>query len=64
MKHSLLLLVILALGGCASLSENECRTADWESIGYIDGVSDKAENWISQALRSTRDNDVPNARAR
>lgn len=38
MKHSLLLLVILALGGCASLSENECRTADWESIGYIDGT--------------------------
>lgn len=27
----------LLLGGCASLSEGECRTADWESIGYQDG---------------------------
>ena len=26
-----------AASGCASLSENECQTADWESIGYIDG---------------------------
>jgi Protein of unknown function (DUF2799) len=26
-----------ALSGCASLSENECQTADWESIGYRDG---------------------------
>lgn len=25
------------VGGCASLSENECLTADWESIGYRDG---------------------------
>lgn len=41
MKNFLLLVaLILALGlaGCASLSENECRTADWESIGYIDGT--------------------------
>lgn len=30
-------LVFLALSGCASLSEDQCRTADWESIGYIDG---------------------------
>jgi hypothetical protein len=27
----------LALSGCASLSEDECMTADWESIGYQDG---------------------------
>jgi hypothetical protein len=27
----------LLLSGCASLSENQCLTADWESIGYQDG---------------------------
>jgi hypothetical protein len=41
MKTSLLapLVVLGALlsSGCASLSENECRAADWESIGYQDG---------------------------
>lgn len=42
MKYYLLLLAALvqalALTGCASLSENQCRTADWESIGYLDGT--------------------------
>ena len=37
MKNYLLPLVALCLSGCASLSENECLTADWESIGYLDG---------------------------
>lgn len=31
-------LALLALGGCASLSEGECLTANWEDIGYRDGV--------------------------
>jgi len=37
--HSLvaLLATLCALSGCASLSQNECLTADWESIGYRDG---------------------------
>ena len=29
----------LALGGCASLSENECQTANWRLIGYEDGAA-------------------------
>lgn len=41
MKHIAALLIVLGislnLGGCATLSENECRGADWESIGYRDG---------------------------
>jgi len=32
------ILAVLVLGGCSSLSEKECQTADWESIGYIDGT--------------------------
>jgi hypothetical protein len=39
MKNSYVpILCLLALSGCASLSEDECRTADWESVGYIDGT--------------------------
>lgn len=41
MKHIAALLLVLGislnLGACATLSENECRGADWESIGYRDG---------------------------
>jgi hypothetical protein len=30
-------LVILALGGCASMSSEECTASDWSAIGYEDG---------------------------
>jgi hypothetical protein len=32
-----LVLPLLGLGGCATLNENECRTMDWQTIGYEDG---------------------------
>ena len=28
----------LVLGGCATMSGDECRVSDWRSIGYEDGV--------------------------
>jgi hypothetical protein len=34
----LLLVVVLGLQGCASLSEDECLSADWYTIGYEDGL--------------------------
>jgi hypothetical protein len=33
-----LLLVLLALSGCASMSESECRVADWGRVGLSDGA--------------------------
>lgn len=30
-------LVTLVLSGCASMSEDECMTADWHAVGYEDG---------------------------
>ena len=32
-------LLTLTLSGCATLSEEECRVADWRAIGYEDGAS-------------------------
>lgn len=40
-------LFLLTLGGCASLSEKECRTADWEHVGYRDGVSGAARTRVA-----------------
>ncbi len=39
---------ILALGavllaGCASMNEDECRTADWTQVGYLDGIDGRPE---------------------
>lgn len=33
------LMAFLALGGCASLSKNQCLANDWETVGYRDGLS-------------------------
>jgi hypothetical protein len=43
---SLLLLAALPLGGCASLSKAECRSADWYDIGVRDGASGRQEEHI------------------
>ncbi|QDQ25853.1 DUF2799 domain-containing protein [Chitinimonas arctica] len=37
MKRMLLLLSGLWLGGCAAMSEAECRTGDWYGVGERDG---------------------------
>ena len=28
---------LIALGGCASMSGDECATSDWTAVGYEDG---------------------------
>ena len=33
-----LMAVILSVSGCASLSKEECQTANWKTIGYEDGA--------------------------
>lgn len=36
--RALALLAALALAGCATMSDKECRAADWEAVGRADGV--------------------------
>ena len=38
MRWMLLAVLLTALGGCAGMGADECRTADWRAIGYEDGV--------------------------
>ncbi|WP_158228906.1 DUF2799 domain-containing protein [Chitinimonas sp. BJB300] len=37
MEKTLLVLAVLALSGCAAMSEAECRTGDWYGVGERDG---------------------------
>lgn len=38
-RNALVALAMLALGGCATMSEDECLTMDWRTVGYEDGAT-------------------------
>jgi len=38
----------MALSGCATLSEEECKTADWGRLGYKDGAAGHTENRLAE----------------
>jgi hypothetical protein len=41
-------LLLLVLGGCASMSKDECLTVDWRTVGYEDGVAGYPGDRIAQ----------------
>jgi hypothetical protein len=40
--------LLCTLGGCASLSKNECLAANWEDIGVRDGANGRPEEYLIQ----------------
>jgi hypothetical protein len=38
----------LAIGGCSSMSEKECMTVDWRTVGYEDGVAGHSGDRIAR----------------
>lgn len=59
-----LLLVATALAGCATLSEKECRVADWYDIGVRDGAAGYGEERLIEHSKACADVDVSPDRAR
>jgi hypothetical protein len=52
MKSNLLLVLpLVALSGCASMSVEDCATADWRALGFGDGA--KGETLARTERRST-----------
>lgn len=43
---------VLALASCASMSEQECLTADWRLMGYTDAMEGRSTATISQHRRA------------
>lgn len=37
-RLTIVALALLALGGCASMSAEECQMSDWRTVGYEDGL--------------------------
>lgn len=48
MRFALILFAALALGSCATLSEEECRAGDWRGIGIEDGQRGRAADFIDR----------------
>jgi hypothetical protein len=42
------LMMAALLNGCATLSKEECRVADWRLIGYQDGVAGKSASMVGR----------------
>ncbi|HEX6707798.1 MAG TPA: DUF2799 domain-containing protein [Albitalea sp.] len=43
-----LIVAVLALAGCASMSESECKTADWYRKGLADGTAGRSDDTLAR----------------
>jgi len=48
----------LVIQGCASMSKNECLTADWYAIGYESGIRGQREAQISEHRKACAEHGV------
>lgn len=60
MRATLILIAVTAaaLTGCASMSQNECTTADWRTIGYEDGAAGYGAERMAQHRKACADHGV------
>jgi len=52
MKARYLLPALMALSGCATLSETECQTGDWFGIGKSDGAKGRSAEFILEHAKA------------
>lgn len=50
--------LLLSLGGCATLSEEECRFSDWYDLGYRDGRQGRPADRISEHAQACGEHGV------
>jgi hypothetical protein len=60
MTHRILVLtgLLLLLGGCASMNEQECLTGDWYAIGYEDGVKGLSADQVGSYRKACASHNV------
>ena len=50
--------LLLILGGCASMSSEECLTADWRAIGYEDGALGQNPDYFGERRKACAEHGV------
>lgn len=63
MKHLVALALLLPLAACGTLSETECRGADWEAIGRADGSNGRTPDHIERHARACNQYGIAPVRA-
>ncbi|WP_093189039.1 DUF2799 domain-containing protein [Pseudovibrio sp. Tun.PSC04-5.I4] len=48
----ILIALSLALSGCASLSEDDCKIGDWQGIGVVDGKAGRTSDKLNQHTKA------------
>jgi hypothetical protein len=56
MRRLLPVLLLLAAGACASMSEGDCRSADWAQLGERDGIANNRPRIDQYAYQCDRYN--------
>ena len=51
----LVLLPLLALAACATLSEEQCRQGDWHAIGQADGANGRTPDYLAKHAKACAD---------
>ncbi len=51
LRRIFLPLLLLTLGGCASMSETQCQVADWQRVGLNDGANGIAESHLADYVK-------------
>ena len=49
------ILFLLALAACATLSEDQCRSGDWQAIGARDGADGRTPDYIQKHAKACLD---------
>ncbi len=52
MRYLILLLPILVLVSCASISKEECQAGDWQAIGLRDGQAGRSLDYINNHFKA------------
>ena len=55
MKHALLILFVLLLSSCATLSEDQCEGGNWGGIGLRDGQEGRSAAFITEHAKAWAD---------
>ena len=49
---------VVALAGCASMSEEECRYVDWRTVGYEDGAAGQGAERLASRRKACAEHGV------